>query len=230
MTDQDMAEEKVLLDIGKKNKRINKCLNEKSIGTFLILGGITYLLLLIVNIFLASFYGYNICINFISQLGDSSIIPFPFLNDGITIFCGIIMFFSHFYYVHQLKIQYHLSKSFNILIRLGFLCGLIGAVGYLFLGVFNLDRAGPGILYHAISMGFAFTGFLVSIAFYSLAFFLTHNRNLKKLGLYGLTFPFICFIVYSPTNNTFAEWVLLFSIIAFFLAFIYNIRTYKIRD
>jgi hypothetical protein len=226
MTDQDMAEEKILLDIRKKNKRIDKVLNEKSIGTLLILGGIAYLLLLIENIILASFYGYSIFTNYISELGDSRIIPFPFLNDGITIFCGIIMFFNHFYYVHKLKIQYHLSKSSKIFMRLGFLCGIIGAVGYLFLGIFNLDRAGPNILYHAISMGFAFTGFLVSIAFYSLAFFLIHNSNLKKLGLYGLIFPFICFIVYSPTNNPFAEWIVLFSIISFFLVFTYYIRRY----
>ncbi|MHA1190882.1 MAG: hypothetical protein ACTSP9_01130 [Promethearchaeota archaeon] len=219
-----------ILLLRKKNTKKYKVLNENFIETVLFLGGIVYLLFLIVNILLASFFGYNILNNYISELGYSRIIPFPFLNDGITIFCGMIMFFSHFYYVHQLKIQYHLSRYSIVMMVLGFLSGIIGALGYFFLGIFSLDRAGPSDLYHGISMGFSFSGFLISIAFYSLIFVLTRNCRLKKLGLYGLTFPLICFIVYSLTNNPLAEWILLFSIIGFFLVFFNNIIIYKIRD
>ncbi|MCJ7649184.1 MAG: hypothetical protein MUP85_11270 [Candidatus Lokiarchaeota archaeon] len=223
MTNQDILEENVLLDIEKMDKKLDKVLNDKFIETLLFLGGIAYLLLLIENIILASFFGYNILTNYISELGNSSIIPFPFLNDVITIFCGTIMFFSHFYYVRELKIKYHLSSFSKVFLKLGFLSGIIGAVGYFFLGIFSLDRAGPSELYHGICMGFSFSGFLFSIAFYSLTFVFTHKCNLKKLGLYGLTFPLICFIVYSPTNNPLTEWILLFSIIAFFLVFAYHI-------
>ncbi|MBY9003854.1 MAG: hypothetical protein KGD73_07770 [Candidatus Lokiarchaeota archaeon] len=219
-----------ILDVENKNTKKYKVLNENFIETLLFLGGIAYLSLLIANILLASFFGYNILYNYISELGYSRIVPFPFLNDGVTIFCGMIMFFSHFYYVHQLKIQYHISRYSIVFMTLGFLSGIIGALGYFFLGIFSLDRAGPSDLYHGISMGFSFSGFLISIACYSLIFVFTRNCHLKKVGLYGLTFPFICFIVYSLTNTPLAEWILLFSIIGFFLAFIYNIIIYKIRD
>lgn len=223
MANQDILEENIFFNIGKKIKKLNRILNEEVIGSLLFFGGLAYLLLLIENIIFASFFGYSIITNYISELGNSSVIPFPFLNDGITIFCGIIMFFSHFYFVHNLKIRYRLPRCSKEFIKLGFLSGLIGAAGYFFLGIFSLDRSGPSELYHAISMGFAFSGFLVSIAFYSLAIVLTHNWNLKKVGSYGLTFPFFCFVFYWPTNYPFAEWMLLFSIIAFFLAFGYYI-------
>lgn len=219
MKNQEFLEDKMLLKIGKKYKKLDKVLNENLFETLIFLGGIAYLLVLIGNIILASFFGYSIFTNYISELGKSSIVPFTLLNDGNTIFCGIIIFFSHFYYVRKLKIQHRPLKVSKVFVRLGFLSGIIGAVGYSFLGIFSLDRAGPGEWYHGESMGFAFGGFLFSIAFYSLAILIVQNYNLKKVALYGLTFPFLCCVLYFTTGNPFAEWILLFSIIAFFLVF-----------
>lgn len=226
MTNQDTLQ----VENKKENTKKYKVLNVNFIETILFLGGIIYLLLLVANILLASFFGYNIFNNYISELGDNTILPFPFLNDGITIFCGLIMFFSHFYYVYQLKIQYNLPKYSIILLALAFLSGIIGALGYFFLGIFSLDRGGPSDLFHGISMGFAFSGFLTSIAIYSLLFIFIHNNRLKKIGLYGLIIPFFSLIVYIPTNNPLAEWILLFAIIGFFLTLIYYISQERERS
>ncbi|MHA1671497.1 MAG: hypothetical protein ACTSV5_13105 [Promethearchaeota archaeon] len=201
-------------------KKINvqdKILNERIIKSLLFSGFITYLLLLIENIILASFFGYNILTNYISELGKSSIIPFPFLNDGVSILGGIITVFCNFYFVRKLKTQYRPSQCSKVFVKLGFISGIIGAVGYIFLGIFSLDRAGPGEWYHGASMGFSFGGFIFSIFFYSLNLVLTHECNLKKVGLYGITFPLICFAWYALTNNPLAEWISLYSILVFYL-------------
>lgn len=220
---QDLLEEKIIPEFRKKIKIQDKILNEKTITLSLFAGLIAYLLLLIENIILASLFGYNILTNYISELGKSTIIPFPFLNDGVSIFGGIIMVFSNFYFVRRLKNQYRPSRCSKIFVKLGFLSGIIGAIGYIFLGIFSLDRAGPGELYHGASMGFSFGGFLFSIFFYSLNNVLTHKCNLKKVGVYGITFPFIFLVLYGSTNNPLAEWILLYSIVAFFLTLDYYI-------
>ena len=66
-------------------------------------------------------------------------------------------------------------------------------------------------------MGFSFGGFLISIFFYGLNNVLTHECNLKKVGMYGITFPLICFVLYASTNNPLTEWILLCSILSFYL-------------
>jgi len=219
IVNQDLLEENIIPDFRKKSKIMvqDKILSEQFIKPLLFVGFIAYLLLLIENIILASLFGYNILTNYISELGKSSIIPFPFFNDGIAILGGIITVFSNLYFIRKLKTQYRPSRCSKAFVKLGFLSGIIGAVGYIFLGVFSLDRAGPGELYHGISMGFSFGGFLFSIFFYSLNLVLTHNCNLKRVGFYGIFFPLICFTWYALTNNPLAEWIALYSILMFYL-------------
>jgi hypothetical protein len=195
----------------------------KLVKTILLSGYFIYIFLLIGNVILAYFYGYNILTNFISDLGSAVVIPFPLLYDIISIFGGVITIFSNFYIIK--KYSSNLSFISRFFLRIGFLSGIIGAIGYVFLGIFSLDRAGPGELYHSLAMGFSFAGYLTSIFFYSLHFFLTRDRVLKGVGIYGVTFPIIAVIVFGFIIIPLTEWILLFSILSFL--FLFNYYIYK---
>ena len=218
-----MITQKIIREQSEVVKLKERFFNIRLFKSLLFAGYVVYLSLLIENLIFASFFGYNIVTNYISELGMRSLIPFPHLNDFIVILGGTISLFSNFFFVHRLKTQYRPNRTSKVFIWLGFTAGIIGAVGYIFLGIFSLDRAGPGELYHGLSMGFSFGGFLTSIFFYSLNLFLTHNCSLKKVGIFGFTFPIIAIIVYGLVLNPLTEWIVLWSILAFLLPFYYYI-------
>ena len=217
IVNQELLEENMFPDFRKKTRIQEKILNERVIKPVLFSGFIAYLSLLVVNISIASLFGYTIFSNYISDLGKSSIIPFPFFNDIVSIFGGMLTIFSNLYLVCRLKTQYRPSKCSKEFVKVGFLSGIIGAIGYVFLGIFSLDRAGPGQWYHGASMGFSFGRFLFSIFFYSINMVLTHKCHLKKVGIYGMIFPLIFLLLYAFTNYPLAEWMLLCSILVFYL-------------
>ncbi len=193
----------------------------KLVKTILLSGYFIYIVLLIGNVIIAYFFGYNILTNFISELGSAVVVPFPLFYDIISIFGGVITIFSNFYIIK--KFSSNLSFISGFFLRIGFLSGIIGAIGYVFLGIFSLDRAGPGELYHILAMGFSFAGYLTSIFFYSLHFFLTKDTVLKRVGVYGVTFPIIAVIVFGIIIIPITVWILLFSILSFLFLFNYNI-------
>lgn len=193
----------------------------KLVKTILLSGYFIYIGLLIGNVILASFFGYNILTHFISELGSAVVLPFPLLYDIISIFGGVITIFSNFYIIKHYSSD--LSFISRFFLRIGFLSGIIGAIGYVFLGIFSLDRGGPGELYHILAMGFSFAGYLTSIFFYSLHFILANNTVLKRVGIYGVTFPIIAVILFGIIIVPITEWILLFSILSFLFLFNYNI-------
>lgn len=194
----------------------------KLIKMSLLSGYFIYIFLLVENVILASFFGYSIHTNFISELGSALVIPFPQFYDFIVIFGGIFTVFSNFY-ILKFKFQSNPSLLSKIFLKIGFLSGLIGAIGYIFLGIFSLDRAGPGELFHGLAMGFSFSGYLVSIFFYSLCLFLTRHPGLIKVGIYGVSFPIISVIIFGFFIIPITEWILLYSILSFLLPFYYYI-------
>ena len=216
---QELVEENVFprFQQGRKSSLMEKLLVESHLKPVLFSGFVMYLSLLVVNISMASLFGYTVVTNYISDLGKGTIIPFPSMSDGISIFGGVITILSNFYLIRKLRTQYRPSKCSREFVKLGFLSGIIGAFGYIFLGVFSLDRAGPGQWYHGAAMGVSFGGFLVSIFFYSITMVLTHECRLKKVGAYGMSFPFIFLALFACTNHPLAEWLLLGSILAFYL-------------
>jgi hypothetical protein len=175
------------------------------------------------DIGLASFFGYNIISHYISELGSTAVLPFPLFHDAIAFLGGFITMISNFYYLKHLKIQYRHSKCSKIFTKLGFFSGILGALGYIALGIFSLDRGGSGGMFHGIAMGCSFIGFISSIFFYSLNIILTHKCNLKRVGGYGIIFPIICLLLFAFTNHPLAEWIVLFSILVFILFFDYYI-------
>ncbi len=197
--------------------------NERNFKIFLFSGYLTYLTLLTIDIILASMFGFTIVNNYISELGKASVIPFPLFHDSIAILGGVITIFSNLYFFRRLKTQYRPSKCSKEFVKIGLASGVVGAVAYIFLGIFSLDRAGPGEIYHGISMALSFGGFILSIFFYSLNIFLTHNCALRRVGIYGFTFPIVALIIYFLNVIPLTEWILFYSILAFYLPFDYYV-------
>ncbi len=198
---------------------------EKIIKSILFSGYFLYVGLLIFDIILASMFGYNIVVHYISELGASHLIPFPLFHDSVAILGGIVTIFSNFYFAKRLRTQYRPSQCSRVFVKIGFASGLAGAIGYIFLGIFSLDRAGPREIYHGLASGSAFGGFILSIFFYSLNILLTHRCRLKRVGFYGITIPLLCMLLFVLTHAPLAEWILLYSILLFLLPFSYYIFT-----
>lgn len=187
----------------------------KQVEWILFYGGASYLILLAVNIILSSFFGYSLVSNYVSDLGSTSVIPFPFIHDLICVFGGIISLPINFFVRKKLRIVYKNSRYSFFCAEVGLALGVAGNVGYAFIGVFSLDRAGPGDAYHGIVALLAFIGYVLSIFFFSLNIVLSHKCKLRRLGFYGLIVPVALFSAYCVFTVPLIEWLLFISILAF---------------
>ena len=194
---------------------------ERHVKTLLFTGYLLYITMLAFDIAFATCFGYTITSHYISELGTAAVIPFPLFHDSIAILGGCITVLSNFYYFKRLKVQYRRSRSSKVFVKLGFGSGILGAIGYIFLGIFSLDRGGPGGAFHGIAMGCSFGGFIGGIFLYSLNIILTHKCKLKHVGWYGMTFPVMCLVVFMCLGLPLTEWLLLGSILLFLLPFDY---------
>ncbi|MFW9825145.1 MAG: DUF998 domain-containing protein, partial [Candidatus Thorarchaeota archaeon] len=168
-----------------------------------------YLSLLFISLFVAMGFGFQITTHTISDLGNSLFTPFPFIFDGACIIAGSITI------IYNFMISHHNDGSLFVSITSygGLISGIIGGIGYLFIGVFSLDRSGPDGLYHGVCAILAFSGFVLSIFFFSLRFFLQDKVVLNLFGIGGVTVPLIMLILNVVYVNPFLEWMLLFSIL-----------------
>ena len=178
-----------------------------------------YIILIIINVSISSFFGFNPIMNYISDLGSKRVIPFPYFHDLICVFGGLISLPTNFFVRKKLRVQYKNSKHSILFLELGVVSGVVGNVGYIFLGVFSLDRAGPGQIYHGIITLISFGGFIISIFFFSLNIVLSHKCKLKNLGAFGLVIPILLVFLYCMITIPLIEWFLLSSI-AFFMLFL----------
>ena len=174
-----------------------------------------YVFLLTVDVLVSYVYGYSLVSNYISDLGSREVIPFPFFHDVICFLGGFITLFTTFFIRKKLKVFYRDSKHSKTFVEIGAVLGLVGATGYMLLGVFSLDRAGPEDLYHGIIAFLSFGGFIASIFFYSLNIILSHKCRLKHLGFFGLSVPIFLFVLFIAVSTPLIEWTLLSSIITF---------------
>ena len=187
------------------------------LGRFLFYSCASYIALLILNILLSSFFGFSLTVNYISDLGSKNIIPFPYMHDLICVFGGIVSLPVNFFVRKKLRIVYKSSKHSLVFVDFGVALGVIGNIGYVFLGVFSLDRAGPGDIYHGIITFISFGGYILSIFFFSLNIVLSHKCKLKNLGLFGLVIPTVVLFLYCVFTIPIIEWFLLGSILLFLL-------------
>lgn len=184
---------------------------------------VSYIVLLVMNVILSSFFGYSLITNYISDLGSKNIIPFPYVHDLICVFGGIVSLPVNFFVRKKLRIVYKSSKHSVLFVELGVALGIIGNIGYIFLGVFSLDRGGPGGIYHGIITFISFGGYIFSIFFFSLNIVLSHKCKLKHLGLFGLIVPIALLFAYCATTIPLIEWFLLSSILLFLLLLDYYV-------
>ena len=184
---------------------------------------VSYIVVLVLNVLLSSFFGYSIITNYISDLGSKNFIPFPYLHDLICVFGGVVSLPVNFFVRKKLRIVYKSSKHSVLFVEFGFVLGVIGNIGYVFLGVFSLDRAGPGDIYHGIVAFISFGGYILSIFFFSLNIILSHKCKLKHLGLFGLVVPITLFFAYCALTIPLIEWFLLSSILLFLLLLDYYV-------
>ena len=184
---------------------------------------VSYIVLLVMNVILSSFFGYSLITNYISDLGSKNIIPFPYIHDLICVFGGIVSLPVNFFVRKKLRIVYKSSKHSVLFVELGVALGIIGNIGYIFLGVFSLDRGGPGGIYHRIITFISFGGYIFSIFFFSLNIVLSHKCKLKHLGLFGLIVPIALLFAYCATTIPLIEWFLLSSILLFLLLLDYYV-------
>lgn len=182
-----------------------------------------YVALIVINVILSSFYGFNLAMNYISDLGSKKVIPFPYFHDLTCVFGGLISLPTDYYVRKKLRVQYKDSKHSVLFLELGVVSGVVGNVSYIFLGVFSLDRAGPGQLYHGIIAFISFGGYIISIFFFSLNIVLSHKCKLKNLGVFGLVVPLLIVVLYCVISTPLIEWFLLSSIVLFMLCLEYYI-------
>jgi hypothetical membrane protein len=169
------------------------------------------------------FFGFSLTTNYISDLGSKIFIPFPYVHNLICVFGGVVSLPINFFVKKKLLITYKRSKYSALFLECGVVLGVIGNVGYVLLGVFSLDRAGPGDIYHSIISGISFAGYIFSIFFISLNIVFSHKCNLKHLGRFGLIVPLNLLLLYCIISIPLIEWFLLSSILAFLLMLNYYV-------
>lgn len=192
-------------------------------ASFAFYGSAIYVALLVINVIISSFYGFNLTLNYISDLGSKNVIPFPYFNDLTCVLGGLISLSTDFYARKKLRIRYKESKHSILFLELGVVSGVVGNISYILLGVFSLDRAGPGQIYHGITTFFSFGGYIISIFFFSLNIVLSHRCKLKNLGVFGLVVPIFLVILYCFISIPLMEWFLLSSIVLFMLFLAYYV-------
>ncbi|MFX0043840.1 MAG: DUF998 domain-containing protein, partial [Candidatus Hodarchaeota archaeon] len=187
----------------------------------ILIGGLCfYLLMLLSSIFVAYLSGtsnFSITTHEISCLGSIQYTPTPYIfnfaciSGGITTLLLNIVLFKHVssqnsQSIKDFRVKYGISRS-------GLIFGMVGNVGYILVGIFNLDRAGPNTLIHGSSAGIAFAGFVISIFFFSLCMILYQTRVPKIYGIIGIVGPICISILHCIIISPLFEWILLFVIL-----------------
>jgi hypothetical protein len=187
------------------------------VASLLFYGLAIYVTLIVINVLISSLFGFNIAINYISDLGSKKVIPFPYFHDLTCVFGGLISLPTELFVRKKLRVKYKNSKHSILFLEVGVVAGIVGNVSYIFLGVFSLDRAGPGQIYHGLIAFISFGGYIISIFFFGLNIVLSHKCKLKNLGVFGLVVPILLVIFYCIISTPLIEWFLLSSIVLFML-------------
>ena len=161
-----------------------------------------YITLMVINVLVSSFYGYNLAINYISELGSKKVIPYPYFHDLTCVFGGLVTIPTNYYARMKFCKQYKKSKHSVFFLEIGVVFGIVGSVSYIFLGVFSVDRAGPGQIFHGLTTFLSFGGYILSIFFFSLNIVLSHKCKLKNLGVFGLVIPVLLVFLYGMLTKS----------------------------
>lgn len=195
-------------------------LSPKIISLILLGGLCAYLLLLFSSIMIASFSHksqFNLMTHTISALGSKTITPLPFLFDTACIIGGLTTILLNDKSFKQLmsnsSIDFKKSHTNFKIVRFRLLFGMVGNVGYILVGIFSSDRAGPSGLIHGCFAAMAFSGFILSIFLFSLSIMFFQGTAQNRCWIFGLIAPLFAFLLYCVLIYPIVEWILLFTIL-----------------
>ncbi|MFW9822045.1 MAG: DUF998 domain-containing protein [Candidatus Thorarchaeota archaeon] len=192
-----------------EKKRIERAVKHSLLTSMTI-----YLSLLMISLLIAinlGAQGFDLTIHTISDLGNSLFTPTPSVFDAACGFAGTITIPYSFYIYSMMSNEK--KKRDRIITRLGFMFGVFGGLGYICVGVFSLERAGPNGIIHSISAITAFAGFVFSILFFSIPALFKPNIRFRLFGLSGSVTPLVLFILNGFVATPLLEWLLLLSIL-----------------
>ena len=198
----------------KFNKRSKRDLFIHIFKSALIAGNSIYFVLLAMSISVANYsYGYNMITNVVSDLGGSYATSMPFIFDTVCIMGGLLMI-PLFY-----MISAWLSTKDGRISWVVFRSGIIGTIGFIFVGIFSMDRGGPHQILHGIAALFAFGGFMLSAFFLGIYLIKQKNSKIRYFGYFGIFFPFIMVILWGVCLISLFEWLLFLSLQGFTFPF-----------
>ncbi len=184
----------------------------RAIKSSIMVGLALFLFFLFDSIFMANFlgqYSYNFITHSISKLGSRRITPYPFMFDIACVMGGITSTLFYCYFSKRIDDTLGENESYKCT-KCGFIIGVIGSLGIVFVGIFSLERA-PGF-WHGLSSLIAFSGFVFSLLIFGVGIIRFNLGVPKSLAVFGF-FPLIAFILFLITFIPFFEWILLLSII-----------------
>jgi len=208
----------------KKEERIEDFLTApRTVRISTILAMVIFLSALTIGVIVAQFDpdGYNIIINYISDLGSFRHTPLPYFLDFGAIITAILLIPSSFYVEKKSAPLPRSPEDFQEYSRvkfrlasLGFLCMIIGVIGLFGIGLFSEDRTTPLGL-HTIFSYIVFGGFVIAGVFFGLLNTFYSTMIPRLLGIYMIFGPCIMAILFltnTPPSRPFWEWMLLFSL------------------
>lgn len=196
---------------------------KKTLG-FGIIGYVTLIFLSVIVAFFSEPMQYMLWLHTISDLGSFIFTPLPSLFDTACILAGLITIPYCLSLRRKVCSQItSVKKSItikapyigNILLKSAVIIGICGGIGYFFVGVFSLERAGPNNILHGLCAGGAFLGFVLSNILFSVYIIFFQNKIPKGFGIFGIIAPITFFGLYCIFINPLIEWLLLISILGF---------------
>ncbi|MHA2048720.1 MAG: DUF998 domain-containing protein [Promethearchaeota archaeon] len=210
-----------LKSIPKEPKRkpliTNSQVVQKCVKSSCGIGVVGYLTMIILSVLIATFSGpkeYNLLKHTISDLGSLLFTPLPVVFDSACMMAGLVAI-PYYVFFRKKVSSVRVSSKKNVLLKSGTSAGIVGGVGYFFVGVFSLERGGPDNVAHGLSSGIAFAGFVSAITLFSIQIVFFQSRIPKSFGMFGLSVPLLLFGLYCLFATPLIEWCLLFSILGF---------------
>jgi hypothetical membrane protein len=164
--------------------------------------------------------GYNIIDNWISDMGNHSYTPAPFLLDAALICTGILLIPFHFYMERHLapipRVPEDLPAPHRMTYRfmeLAFFFSMLGSFGMIMVGIFSEDRDIAGL--HFIFSVVLFGSFAISALFMGLRITFLQQSVIPKpfnyiLGIYGMCVPSIVGTFAAIYLSPLWEWIIFF--------------------
>ncbi len=209
----------------KRPRKWNISNIQKPVKLSLCIGIVAYLFMVLFSGIIAFIFSdYYFWKNTISDLGSNMFTPIPYLFDSACVLAGAISI-PFYFFLRKKVVSYILPSESSVadrfswvtngLLRYGTLIGIFGGLGYIFVGIFSVERAGPNNIYHNSFAGLAFSGFVISIILYSISIVFFQAKIPKSYGIFGFFGPLLFLGLYYLSFSPLIEWLLLISILTF---------------